>query len=810
MTLNVTTYDTSITKTTFKAESRLKSITLNERPVEDNSLEEGFFSDIRLEEVKNGINSQNDQFTNVTNLDKAFYKCAVLTNIPQISNNCTSMNGTFHDCLSFNDNITIPETVTDLEDCFNGCKALTITPTIHSECRAPSLLRTFKNTSIVIAPTIPNHVTSMVDTFIGCNKLVSGVSIPSSVINMERAFYNCTQLSNLTYADNPHVTNMRQTFYNCSSLSGQVIIPQGAIDLYETFCNCTNIDKIYVIPGSVNNLERTFYNCTSLILFMHDIPSNSAITTMKQSFYNCQNLSRIGRFPPNVTDLMETFYKCKRLTHVAKIPENVLDMERTFYECSSLQKAPVISESVAFMNETFYECSSLKGVIDIKSEEVQDATNCFYTSSPNPPDRNVYIPMMLDEEESGASAESSVKNTLTYDSFIKAGYSNLTRKHGVLLVPLGYRIVTFTISSVEKPNIDAKSAEIKVYCNGEILYARNTMDTHENGKCNSGCDKNKFYIPLPKNTDFTYDVSLQNFNSITDLQGHVGEDEINIDVNLTYQRKRFTLKLEQDEYNTENITNVSIYVNNTQIPLNPSTISENEGSVSFTYFIGEIVSVKYVCQHTGYTTVTGYEQWDTNEDKLVTFSFVRAPYSGDPKIWEGTVGGQTAEIQLLFGYKYKLTCVGGGGGSSLGAGGAGSAWVGEVEVHHNISVTATVGMHGNGGEGYSRNHDGHEGFSSTLIFGDGTAIECYGGHPGRAARSEHNHYNNGYSLSLAPSCNITIPKTVIFANKKEERRKSWIEGTTYGEGGNGGYNGKDNGGEAGKDGYIRIDYIGVF
>lgn len=808
MTLDVTTYNTTITKTTFKAESRLKSITLNERPIEDGSLEEGFFSDIRLQKLKNSANSQNDNLQSVENLDRAFYKCFALTDIPQISSNCKSMNGTFHDCISFNDNITIPATVENVEDCFNGCKALTITPELDPQLRATSLLRTFKNTSIRSTPTIPESITSMVDAFSGCASLSHAEDIPSNVINMERAFYNCTSLSSINYDDNSNVTNMKQAFYNCTSLNNIVTIPMKAVNLYETFYNCANIDQIYNMPKSVTTLERTFYNCTGLRSFEHDIPTDSEITTMKQAFYNCINLSEINHLPPNVTDLMETFYKCKKLTYVADIPENVEDMERTFYECSSLQNAPEISNSVVFMNETFSNCSNLRGVIDINSEIVEDATNCFYTSDKNPPDRNVYIPMPYMEDNQNTSSSSSA-TSLTYNSFIKAGYSDLTRKHGVLLVPLGYRIVTFTILSTEKPNINAKSAKITVRYDDKVVYARNTMDTHANGTCVSGCNGNKFYIPIPKNTDFTYDVELENFNSKLNQSGSVETNEKNIDVVLTYQRKTFTLQLDQSDYNTDNPTNVSIYVNNSQMAISPTTITQNGGSVSFTYFIGEVVSVKYVCEHQGYNTVTGYEEWDTNSSKTVKFSFVRTPWSGDPKIWEGTKGGQTATVQLLFGYKYKLTCVGGGGGSSNGAGGAGSAWVGEIDVPNTSSVTAVVGAGGAGAAGYSRNHDGGDGVASVLTFGDGTKIECFGGRPGEAARSGHRkHSNDYYRLSLAPSCNINFTKNVLLANKTEARRASWIEGTTYGAGGNGGHNGEDTG-EPGKDGYIRIDYIGT-
>ena len=126
-------YTTVVTNETFQGESRLASVDLNNRPVQDKDLEEAFLSCIRLETVKN--------VSDITNLDRAFYNCTNLKNVPTTPIRCTSMNGTFQNCINLNSNISIPPNVTNIDDCFNGCKRLAVIPTVNNNADAVAELQ---------------------------------------------------------------------------------------------------------------------------------------------------------------------------------------------------------------------------------------------------------------------------------------------------------------------------------------------------------------------------------------------------------------------------------------------------------------------------------------------------------------------------------------------------------------------------------------------------------------------------------------------------------------------------------------------
>ena len=74
---------------------------------------------------------------------------------------------------------------------------------------------------------------------------------------------------------------------------------------------------------------------------------------------------------------------------------------------------------------TFAWCDNLSNDINIESEIITNASNCFEGTSL---EKNVYIPFTY----------ANGVNTLTYNAFKDAGYSNDTRKDGVLLIDINY------------------------------------------------------------------------------------------------------------------------------------------------------------------------------------------------------------------------------------------------------------------------------------------------------------------------------------------------------------------------------------
>jgi hypothetical protein len=77
---------------------------------------------------------------------------------------------TFMGCESFNQPVTIPNSVTNMVETFMGCESF--------------------NQPV----TISNSVTNMVETFSGCRYFNQPVTIPNSVTNMKHTFYECYEL----------------------------------------------------------------------------------------------------------------------------------------------------------------------------------------------------------------------------------------------------------------------------------------------------------------------------------------------------------------------------------------------------------------------------------------------------------------------------------------------------------------------------------------------------------------------------------------------------------------------------------------
>jgi hypothetical protein len=97
----------------------------------------------------------------------------------------------------------------------------------------------------------------------------------------------------------------------------------------------------------------------------------------------------------------------------------------TFALCTNLVNAPVIPNSVTDTYALFAGCSNLSGDIIFESENISNAYNCFEETAL---DKNVYIPFTY----------ANGVNTLTYNAFKDAGYSNDTRKDGALLMDINY------------------------------------------------------------------------------------------------------------------------------------------------------------------------------------------------------------------------------------------------------------------------------------------------------------------------------------------------------------------------------------
>lgn len=103
----------------------------------------------------------------------------------------------------------------------------------------------------------------------------------TNVINLDRAFENCSALSSISLFDTSKVTSMSATFNECRNLT--------SIPLYDTY-NVVNFDKI-------------FYNCfnlSSMPLF-----DTHNVSSMYQAFWG-NHISAIPQF--DMTNITNTYY----------------------------------------------------------------------------------------------------------------------------------------------------------------------------------------------------------------------------------------------------------------------------------------------------------------------------------------------------------------------------------------------------------------------------------------------------------------------------------------------------------------------
>lgn len=212
--------------------------------------------------------------------------------------------------------VTVPDSVTVLKGSFIGCDLL-------EEVALPDTLTkieygAFRGCSELESITIPNHVTTIgYEVFWGCINLTQ-ISIPDSVEFIdENAFANTAYYNNPANWDNNalyignHLIKVRAS----SAITGQA----------ETY-NVKN--------GTKTIASFAFESCDAIASVT--IP-NSVTTIGVYALYDCENLTSIT-IPESVIYIGSgAFSYCDNLTNIT-IPQNVNSIgNRAFYGCDSLQ-----------------------------------------------------------------------------------------------------------------------------------------------------------------------------------------------------------------------------------------------------------------------------------------------------------------------------------------------------------------------------------------------------------------------------------------------------------------------------------------
>ena len=413
--------DVKINATTFRSKTSVVSVDMNNITVSGNSLFRAFDGCTSLTSVTNIPSA-------VTNMRKSYANCSNLVYGPTIPSGVTDVVGIFQGCPNLTTPPSLPSGVTNVQNSFRDCTNLYASPTLPSGVTDMSY--TFYNCrSMSSMPTIPSSVTDMQSTFEYCENLSYVTSLSSGVTTMARTFYNCINLTTAPSIPST-VTNMTFTFSNCAKLTSAPSLPSGLVNMSGCFGVCTNmVTGPSTIPSSVTNIQSAFYGCANMTTGPSSIPSGC--TNMYIVFTGCEKLASVPTLPDTVRFMDRTFSGCKNITSTGHIPTSVVNMAATYAHCENIVSSDDIPSTTTFLYETFKNCYSLTGNINIHSNQVTNATNCFANTSLS---KNVYIPFTY----------ANGVNTATYNAFTAAGYDDAGTNCGVYLKDIDLRTLTIT------------------------------------------------------------------------------------------------------------------------------------------------------------------------------------------------------------------------------------------------------------------------------------------------------------------------------------------------------------------------------
>ncbi|MBU1932125.1 leucine-rich repeat domain-containing protein [Patescibacteria group bacterium] len=182
-------------------------------------------------------------------------------------------------------------------------------------------------------------------------------TVPNNVTTIgNKAFYNCTSLTNVTIPSS--VTTIgNDAFDNCTSLVG-VTIPSGVTTIGDyAFDNCTNLNTITVDAGNSTycSVSGVLFNKNQTILIKYPAGKTGSYTVpynvtaiADRAFQFCINLTGVTIHSSVTTIGKDAFDNCTRLAGVT-VPASVISIgDYAFDNCTCLTAITVDSGNSAY------------------------------------------------------------------------------------------------------------------------------------------------------------------------------------------------------------------------------------------------------------------------------------------------------------------------------------------------------------------------------------------------------------------------------------------------------------------------------
>lgn len=200
--------------------------------------------------------------------------------------------------------------VVSMSRCFAGAP-LTICPELPDTVRFMDYA--FERSGLMEMPDLPEEVTSLEGTFMGCANLTDMTIIPSSVTNMNQTFSSSGIIATPEFPETIHLDDLPMTFSNCRYLSqvGELPAVKKMTNTFQgSFPPEFDAETGVVLPEGVEEMTGTF---------------------------SYSGVGSPAKLPPSVKTIDYCYQVCSYLKRAPLMPEGLQSAEGAFRFCGQME-----------------------------------------------------------------------------------------------------------------------------------------------------------------------------------------------------------------------------------------------------------------------------------------------------------------------------------------------------------------------------------------------------------------------------------------------------------------------------------------